>query len=97
MRLEGSTGKKAKVVRARAGALPGVGVGAEGVRQAAAPTRIMRTPAEILTAFRSEIRPFRPSPMYLLWLAVGAGVMVLLPLIYVALIGLVIWRWGTMR
>ncbi|AGA24550.1 M48 family metalloprotease [Singulisphaera acidiphila] len=88
--LAGGAAKKAKTVRVRDGALPGVGVSAKGVRQAAAPTEITRTPAEILAAFQGEIEPFRPSPLYSLWLLVVAGFMVLLPLIYVALIGLVI-------
>jgi predicted Zn finger-like uncharacterized protein len=50
--LAGEVAKQAKRVRVREGALPGVGVSAEGVRQAAAPTGKMRTPAEILAAFR---------------------------------------------
>jgi Zn-dependent protease with chaperone function len=86
----GGAAKKAKAARVREGALPGVGVSAEGVRHAAAPTRRERTPDEILAAFRGAIAPFRPSPLYRLWLVIGAGVMVLLPLIYVALIALVI-------
>ncbi|SIO36226.1 MJ0042 family finger-like domain-containing protein [Singulisphaera sp. GP187] len=88
--LAGGAARKAKIVRVRDGALPGVGVSAKGVRQAAAPTEITRTPAEILAAFRGEIEPFRPSPWYSLWLLVVAGFMVLLPLIYLTLIGLVI-------
>jgi Zn-dependent protease with chaperone function len=92
--LEGAAAKKAKLVRVREGALPGVGVSAEGVRQAIAPTGKTRTAAEILVAFRGEITPFRPSPMYLLWLVVVAGVMVLLPLIYVAMIVLVLFALG---
>ena len=90
----GGVARKAKAVRVREGALPTVGLGAEGVRQAAAPTQKTRTPAEILVAFRGEIAPFRPSPLYRLWLLIGAGVMILLPLIYVALIVLVIVALG---
>ncbi|WP_406698223.1 M48 family metalloprotease [Singulisphaera sp. Ch08] len=89
--LAGGVAKKAKIVRVRDGALPGVGVSASGVRQAAAPTEITRTPAEILAAFRGEIEPFRPSPLYSLWLLIVAGFMILLPLVYVTLIGLVIF------
>ncbi len=90
----GGATRKAKAVRVREGALPTVGLGAEGVRQAAAPTQKTRTPAEILMGFRGEIAPFRPSPLYRLWLLIGAGIMVLLPLIYVALIALVIVALG---
>lgn len=88
--LAGAVAKKAKAVRVRDGGLPGVGVSANGVLQAAAPTEIKRTPAEILAAFQGEIEPVRPTLLYSLWLMIVAGFMVLLPLIYVGLIGLVI-------
>ena len=94
MRLAGGAAKKAKVVRLRGAGVPGVGVSAEGVRQAAAPTEKSRTSAEILTAFRGEIAPVRPSLMYALWLLIVAGFMVLLPCVYVAIIGLVIFALG---
>jgi Zn-dependent protease with chaperone function len=92
--LAGGASTKAKVVRVRDGALPGVGVSAEGVRQAAAPTAKTRTPAEILAAFRGEIETFRPSLMYSLCLLIVASFMLLLPLVYVALTGLVIAALG---
>jgi hypothetical protein len=92
--LAGGSAKKARAVRVREGALPAVGVGAVGVRHAAAPTGRTRTPAEILAAFRGAITPVRPSLLYRLWLLIGAAVMVLLPLIYVALIGAVIVALG---
>ena len=92
--LAGGAANKAKVVRVRDGGVPGVGASAEGVRQAAAPTEKTRTSTEILTAFRGQIAPVRPSPMYALWLLIVAGFMVLLPLIYVAIIGLVIFALG---
>jgi Zn-dependent protease with chaperone function len=83
-------GKKAKAVPVRGGALAGVGVGARGVREAAAPTKRTRTPAEVLGAFGGEIAPVRASLVYSLWLLIVAGFMLLLPLFYVSLIGLVI-------
>ena len=92
--LAGGAAKKAKRVRVREGGVPGVGASAEEVRKAAAPTAKTRTSAEILAAFRGEIAPFRPSLMYVFWLAIVAGFMVLLPLVYVALIGFVIFALG---
>src|SRR5262249_36928499 len=92
--LAGAASTKAKVVRVREGALPGIGVSADGVRQAAAPTAKTRIPAEILAAFRGEIAAFRPSLMYSLCLLIVAGFMLLLPLVYLALIGLVIAALG---
>lgn len=92
--LEQGPARKAKLVRVREGALSGVGVSAAGMRQAAEPTGVRRTPGEILAAFQDEIEPFRPSPLYSFWLLIVAGFMVLLPLAYVALIGLVIVALG---
>ena len=86
---DGAT-KKAKVVRARQTALPGVGVSAKGVIEAAAPTRRTMTPKQILSAFQGEIEPVRPTILYRLWIAIVAGVMVLLPLLYVGIIALVV-------
>ncbi|WP_435022540.1 M48 family metalloprotease (plasmid) [Tundrisphaera sp. TA3] len=62
-----------------------------GKREAAeaAPTRPTRNPTEILAAFRGEIRPVRPTLMYRLWVILVAAIMVILPLVYLALIGLV--------
>ena len=87
--LADGPGKKAKAVRVREGALPAVGVGAAGVGAAAAPTRKTLEPGRILAAFRGEIRPVRPTLLYRLWILIVAGVMVLLPLVYVALVALV--------
>ncbi len=56
---------------------------------ALAPSRPTRTPMEILAAFRGEIRPVRPTLLYRAWILIIAATMVLLPAIYVALIGLV--------
>ncbi len=84
-----STPKKARAVRVREGALPAAGVGAAGVREAAAPTAKTLSPGEILSAFRGEIEPVRPTLLYRAWILIVAGIMVLLPLVYVALVGLV--------
>jgi Zn-dependent protease with chaperone function len=92
--LAGGGAKRARAVRAGEGALPGVGVSAQGVRQATAPTTATHTPAEILTAFRGEIAPFRASVMYLFWLLIGVGLTILLPLVYLGLIGLAILAVG---
>jgi hypothetical protein len=53
-----------------------------------------RSPAEILAAFRGEIRPVRPTLLYRLWILIVAATMVLLPIIYVAIVGLVIFAVG---
>jgi len=53
------------------------------------PTRPTRAPVQILAAFRGEIRPVRPTAMYRLWILMVAAVMILLPALYLALIGLV--------
>ncbi len=55
----------------------------------AAPTRPTRTPMQILAAFRGEIRPVRPTVLYRLWVLIIAGFMILLPAVYLALVGLV--------
>jgi predicted Zn finger-like uncharacterized protein len=86
--LADGAAKKAKAVRAAASALPGVGISAKGVIEAAAPTRRTLTPKQIMGAFRGEIEPFRPTFLYRLWVVIVVGVMVLLPLIYVGIIGL---------
>ena len=82
--------RKAKAVRARAEALPGVGVSARGVVEAAAPTRKTLTPRQVLAAFGGRIEPVRPTILYRLWILIVAAVMVLLPVVYIAIIGLVI-------
>jgi Zn-dependent protease with chaperone function len=92
--LAGGVAKKAKAVAVREGFAHGVRASAAGVREAAAPTQRSRTAKEILAAFDGEIEPFRPSFMYSLWLLITAGFMVLLPLIYLALVGLVIFALG---
>ena len=45
--------------------------------------------AEVLAAFGGRIEPVRPTLLYRIWTLIVAGVMILLPLIYVGLIGLV--------
>jgi predicted Zn finger-like uncharacterized protein len=87
--LADASTKKAKAVRVREGALPGMGIGAKEVLEAAAPTRRTMTPKQVLAAFEGEIEPVRPTILYRLWVAIVAGVMVLLPVLYVAIIGLV--------
>jgi predicted Zn finger-like uncharacterized protein len=82
--------RKAKAVRARAESLPGVGVSARGVVEAVAPTRKMLNPRQILAAFGGRIEPVRPTILYRLWILIVAAVMVMLPLVYVAIIGLVV-------
>jgi predicted Zn finger-like uncharacterized protein len=82
--------RRAKVVRARTGSLPGVGVSARGVAEAAAPTSKTLTPRQILAAFGGRIEPVRPTLLYRLWILIVAAVMVMLPLVYVAIIGLVV-------
>jgi predicted Zn finger-like uncharacterized protein len=52
-------------------------------------TKPSRTPAQILTAFRGEIEPVKPTLLYRLWVLIVAAAMILLPLIYVGLIALV--------
>lgn len=59
------------------------------VVQAVAPTRAQRNPGEILAAFRGEIEPVRPTLGYRLWIVIVAGMMILLPLAYLAVIGVV--------
>jgi len=88
--LAGKKAKKAKAVRARQGHLPGVGASARGVMEAAAATRKTLTPAQVLSAFGGKIEPIRPSKLYRTWIAIVATVMVLLPVAYVAIIGLVV-------
>ena len=85
----GGHARKAKAAPVRKAALPGVGVSAKGVTEAAAATKKSRTPAEILTAFRGEIEPVRPTLLYRLWIVIVTGMMILLPMIYLALIGVV--------
>ena len=55
----------------------------------AAPTRPTRKPTEILAAFRGEIRPVRPTATYRMWVILVAAIMIILPTLYLALIGLV--------
>ncbi len=54
-------------------------------------TTATRTPAQILAAFDDYIEPVKPTPLYRFWIVVVAGVMLLLPLIYLGLIALVGW------
>jgi Zn-dependent protease with chaperone function len=55
---------------------------------ASEPTTPTKKPAEILTAFRGEIDPVRPTLLYRLWILVVAAAMVMLPIVYLAMIGL---------
>ncbi len=82
--------RRAKAVRRGAESLPGVGVSARGVAEAAAPTGRTLTAREILAAFGGRIEPVRPTLLYRLWILIVAAVMVLLPMVYVAIIGLVV-------
>jgi predicted Zn finger-like uncharacterized protein len=82
--------RRVKSVRARAESLPGVGVSARGVVEAAAPTRRTLTPKQVLAAFGGRIEPVRPTMLYRLWILIVAAVMVTLPLVYVAIVGLVV-------
>ncbi len=86
--LAGSGPKKARAVKVRSEALTGVGVTARGVADAAAPTRRKLTSKQILASFQGTIEPVRATFLYRLWIAIVAGVMVLLPLVYVAMIAL---------
>ena len=87
--LAGGGATRAKAARVREGALPDAGAAAKAAA-AAAPTVKSLTSGEILSAFRGEIEPVRPTALYRFWVAAVAGVMVLLPVVYVALIGLVV-------
>lgn len=78
-----------RAVRARVESLEGVGVGARGVAEAAAPTRKTLAPRQVLAGFGDRIEPVRPTILYRIWILIVAAVMVLLPMIYVAMIGLV--------
>ena len=88
--LAGSTPRKTRKMKVREGALPSLGVNASGVAEAAAPTRKTLTPHQILAAFDEEIDPVRPTLLYRLWILIVAFIMILLPVIYAALVGLVI-------
>jgi len=55
-------------------------------KRAAEVTRPTLTPAEILTAFRGEIVPVRPSLLYRLWILLVATVMIVLPIIYLGIV-----------
>lgn len=76
-------------VRTRPGSLAGTSVGAAGVAQAAAPTRRPLDASQVLAAFGGRIEPVRPTLLYRLWILIVAAVMVLLPVAYIAIIGLV--------
>jgi hypothetical protein len=54
------------------------------------PVRPTQTPAQILAAVEGAIEPVRPTLLYRLGIVVVTGLMLILPLVYVALIGLVI-------
>lgn len=84
--LADGAARKAKAVRARPDRLPGVGV--SGVSDAAAATIKTLTPEQILASFGNAIEPVKPTPLYRLWVAIVAAVMVLLPVVYLGLVGL---------
>ena len=92
--LAGKTVRKAKAAKVRQERLPGVGVSAEGVAEAAAPTKKTLTPHQILAAFGDEIEPIRPTLSYRLSVLFVSAVMLLLPLIYLGMVGLVILAVG---
>jgi len=62
--------------------------------EAAAATRKTLTPAQIVSAFGGRIDPVRRSALYRSWVAIVALLMVLLPLIYLAIIGLIVASLG---
>jgi len=86
--LAGGGPRRVKPVKVRSGALTGAGAGARGVADAAAPTRRTLTPKQVLASFQGTIEPVRPTFLYRLWIAIVAAVMVLLPLVYLAIVGL---------
>ncbi len=88
--LAGGSAKRVKNVKVRDRAAPTMGAGAKGVAEAAAATKRTLTPAQILAAFQGEIEPVKPTPLYRLWVLVVACVMILLPLVYLAIVGGVI-------
>jgi Zn-dependent protease with chaperone function len=90
MPLDDSGPKKARAARLRGGELPAIGANARGVTEAVAPMRKTLTVAQILGAFGEAIEPVRPTALYRLWIVLVAGVMILLPLLYVGMIGLVV-------
>ena len=59
--------------------------------EADAVTTATLTPAQILSAFRDEIERVRPTLLYRFWILVVAGVMLLLPILYLGLIAAVGW------
>ncbi|HEY2154084.1 MAG TPA: M48 family metalloprotease, partial [Isosphaeraceae bacterium] len=61
---------------------------------AAGPAGPKRTATEILAGFRGEIAPVRPTLVYRLWIAIVAGIMLLLPALYVAMIAGVVVALG---
>ncbi len=73
--------RKAKAVPARSVS--------EGVVRAVEPARPTQTPKKILAAFQGEIEPVRATALYRLWIGLVAMIMLLLPLAYVVIIGLV--------
>ncbi len=86
--LAGGGPRRVKPVKVRSEALTGAGAGAKGVADAAAPTRRTLTPKQVLASLEGTIEPVRATFLYRLWIAIVAGVMVLLPLVYLAIVGL---------
>jgi Zn-dependent protease with chaperone function len=89
-RSTGGVARKVKTVRARPGGLADEGLGARGVAEAVAATSRTLTPEEILAAFGARIQPVRPSAVYRLSVVIVTIAMVLLPSIYIGLIGLIV-------
>jgi predicted Zn finger-like uncharacterized protein len=85
--LAGAAPTKVRAVPVRPTETPGAA--SVAAAKAVAPTRRSQTPRQILAAFQGEIAPVRPTLLYQFWILVVAGLMVLLPILYVALVGLV--------
>jgi Zn-dependent protease with chaperone function len=81
-------------VPAKARAVRGPGSASAEILSTAGPVQPTQTPAQILAALKGAIEPVRPTPLYRLWIVIVAGLMLILPLVYVALIGLVILATG---
>ncbi|MFO0888475.1 MAG: M48 family metalloprotease [Isosphaeraceae bacterium] len=78
----GSSGPRGPAPRSRAGSR----AAPAPAPQAPAPGKL--SPAEILAGFRGEIPRIRPSIVYRLWILIVAAAMLLLPLLYLAIVGL---------
>ena len=70
--------------------MPGVGVERPRGRRGGRADEQDAHPHQVLAAFGGRIEPVRPTILYRLWILIVAAVMVLLPLVYIAIIGLVV-------